>query len=325
MAKRATSPDAILERLSALRQVPSSPEFLTELRKAIAHTSPVVVGRGAELAARYDKRELSPDLIAAFDRFNGSRARDEDKSFAARTAIVRGLADLYAGGEAADVYLAAVRMIGNAPPGGGTDSAADLRASAAFGLVTMVHPAALTVCTDLLADLAPAVRVAAARALAASGREGGALVMRLKLQIGDPEPEVLAECVTGLMQLLPAESLDVAVRMLRHRDEMVRAAAALAIGASKLPEVLTRLSEAFDREKEQSVRKTILIAAASTRSQAAIDWLVSLVSKDPWTAEQAIEALGPFRLDETVRQRVGKMIEEHGGTRLTDAYKQVFM
>jgi len=290
----------------------------------MVHTSPVVVGRGAELAARYDKRELSSDLITAFKRFNDTRERDADKSFAARTAIVRGLVDLYAGGEAADVYLDAVRMIGSAPPGQSTDTAADLRASAAFGLVTMVHPAALTVCTDLLADLAPAVRVAAARALAASGREGAALVMRLKLQVGDSEPEVLAECVTGLMQILPAESLDVAVRMLRHRDEMVRASAALAIGASKLPEVLPSLGKAFDKEKEPSVRKTLLIAAASSRTPAAIEWLISLVSKDPWSAEQAIEALSPFRLDDSVRNRVGRIVEEEGGTRLASAYQRVF-
>lgn len=325
MAKRASSPDAILDRLTALRQAPSSPEFLDELRQAIGHSSVVVVARGAELAARYEKRELTDELVAAFKRFTGTPERDADKSLAARTAIVRGLVDLYAGGEAADVYLAAAKMGAGSRSGVMiADPAAELRATAAFGLVTISHPAALTVCTDLLADLAPMVRVAAARALTASGRDGAVLVMRLKLQLGDPEPEVLSECVTGVLQLMPAESIDVAIRMLRHDDEGVRAATVLAIGASRLPEAVQLMREAFDREKERAARKTIMIAAASTRSAAAVDWLVGLVSKDPWTAEDAIEALGPFRLDESVRQRVGKLVEAREVSRLAEAFKRVF-
>lgn len=325
MAKRASNPDAALERLTLLRQMSSSPEFHAEVRSAIAHKSVVVCARGAELAARYEKKELVPDLIAAYRRFAGTTDRDGDGNYVARTAIVRSLVDLYAGGEAADVYLQAVKVVAAAPPGVMiADPAAELRSTAAFGLIAMVHPSALMVCTDLLADSAVMVRIAAARALGSSGREGAALVLRLKLQLGDPDPEVLAECVTSIMQIMPKESLDVAKRLLLHRDEGVRASAALAIGTSKLPEALETLRQSFGRERDADVCKTILIAAASTRAVAAIDWLVSLVEKDAKTAVAAIEALGPYRLDDSVRARVGKVVAERKLPALDDAMKRAF-
>ncbi|QOV90422.1 HEAT repeat domain-containing protein [Humisphaera borealis] len=325
MAKRASNPDAILDRLSALRQVPSSPEFLAELKKSIGHSSVVVVARGAELASRYEKKELAGDLAGAYWRFAEMNPGHDDKNYVARTGVVRSLVDLYAGGEAADVYLSAVKQGAGRPSGVMlADPAAELRATAAFGLATMAHPEALTICTDLLTDLASLVRVAAARALSASGREGAVLVMRLKLRVGDSEPEVLAECATGLMQLAPAESLDVVAGLMSHREEAARAGAALALGASRLPAALDRLRQAYDREKEPEVLKTILIAAASSRLPAAVEWLVSLVEKDRRTAEMAIDALSPFRLDESVKSRVTAFVQQSGNPSLLEAVQRVF-
>ncbi|HEX8915729.1 MAG TPA: HEAT repeat domain-containing protein [Humisphaera sp.] len=318
-----SSPDRLLEQLTVLRQVPSSPEFAAALRKALAQASPVLVARAAELCARHGRGELVPDLVAAYERTAARGGADADRQYVARTAVAKALVDLKAGVEADRVYLHGVR-----PGGGGSaaasynDPAAELRAACGFGLVIANHRRALVVNTDLLADPAPLVRVAAARALAGTGQPAAALPLRLKLSLGDREPEVLAECVTGLMTLAAAESVDAAARATYHEDEGVRAAAAIALGTSRQPEALEVLQAAFSREGEPAVRKTILIAAASTRSAAAADWLIEVVARQPVpAAAEAIEALGPYRLDETVRRRVGEAVAARGEPGLASAMR----
>lgn len=323
MAKRAANPDAILDRLAALRQVPSSPEFLSELKKALAHASVVVVARGAELSARYEKRELIDHLVAAYERF--SDPRSSDGNYIARTAIVRGLVDLYAGGAAADVFVAAAGVGAGSRSGVMlADPAAELRSTSAFGLAALGHPAALTVCTDLLADNAGLVRVAAARALANTGREGAVLVLRLKLHVGDSDPEVLAECAAGLMQLAPEESLDVVRKLLAHPEPPARGGAALALGSSKRPDALRAIQEAFERETEDEVCATYCVAVASSRLPMAVEWLVSLVARDRRTADAAIAALGPYRLDAAVMARVTNAARQNHGNKLDETLTRVF-
>ncbi|HEX8913173.1 MAG TPA: hypothetical protein VF796_12510, partial [Humisphaera sp.] len=230
MAKRTNSPEAILDRLTALRQASTSPEFTAELRRALTNASPVVVTRAAELACRYNRDDLVDDLVAAFERCQRDGAAD--KQFTARNAIVRALIDLSASTPAAeDAFLSGVRTIGpRIPPGAPDDQAADLRAACATGLVACRHPDALTVATDLLADPAPVARAGAARALAAGGNPAAALLLRLKLRVGDAMPEVTAECAAQLVELDPAGAVDPVAALLHHEQPAVRAAAAVALG-----------------------------------------------------------------------------------------------
>ena len=98
----------------------------------------------------------------------------------------------------------------------------------------------------------------------------------------------------------------------------------MALGASRLPAALDQLRRAYDREKEPEVLTTILIAAASSRLPAAVEWLVSLVDKDRRTAEMAIDALSPFRLDESVKARVTAIVHRSQEPRLIEAVQRVF-
>jgi HEAT repeat protein len=326
MAKRgSSSPDAILNRLSVLRQAPSSPEFLVELRKALAHTSPVLVTRAAELACRYNRADLTDDLTAAFDRFR--RRPEDDNQCVARTAIARALIDLSAATAAAeDAFLAGARMVGGrVPPGNPDDFAADLRAVSAHGLVAARHPEALAVCTDLLADRSAVARAGAARALAAGGNPAAPLLLRLRIRVGDQSPDVLAESATGLMALDPAGGLEPVSGLFHHDEPSVRAAAALAIGASKLAAGVGLLRRAFGREPEAEVRQAMLVAAAASRTGDAVDWLVELTgTADLPTAVAAVEALGPYRLDDAVKRRVNGAVTDREDARLADAFGRTF-
>lgn len=337
MAKRAaSSPDSILGRLAALRQAPSSPEFTAELRRAAAHASPVLVARAAELAARYNRADLANDLAAAFFRFNrgggtgggtGAAAADADKQFVARTAVARTLVDLGGSAPAAeDVFLAGAKAVGpSVPPGNPDDFAADLRAASVFGLVNARHRYAMAFCADLLADVSPVARVGAVRALSAGGDPAAAVLLRLRLRVGDRSPDVLAEAATGLMALDPELGIDPAADLLAHADDAVRAAAALAIGTSRHPRALELLRRAFRGEPDEGVRRAVQVAAAGTRSAAATDWLIELVGAAVVPdAVGAVEALGPHRLDETVRARVGEAVRTRAIRQLDEAFRLAF-
>lgn len=326
MAKRGSSPDAILARLSVLRQAPSSAEFSAELLKAIRHASAVLVTRGAELACRYNRVDLIDELIAAFGRFD--RNAGDDNQCVARTAVARALVDLSASTAAAeDVFLAGARTVGGrVPPGNPDDFGSDLRVIGAHGLVNSRHPEALAVCTDLLADRSPVARAGAARALAAGANPAAPLLLRLRLRIGDLSPDVLADCAAGLMALDPVAGLGPVSALLPHDDPAVRAAAALAIGASKLPAGVGLLRRAFVGEPEPEVRQAILVAAAATRLTDALDWLVELVgTAGADSAAGAVEALAPYRLGEAIKRRVETALEgRRPDPRVAEAFAKAF-
>jgi hypothetical protein len=342
MAKRGTSPDVILSRLSALRQAPSSAEFSAELRKAMAHPSVVVVARAAELACSYNRDDLGDDLVAAFGRFHrgsagsagaagtagGGGAAEDDKQFVARTAVARALVDLSVTTAAAEgAFLAGARAIGGrVPPGNPDDFAADLRAVCAHGLVASRHPDAALVCTDLLADRSPVARAGAVRALAAGATPAAPLLLRLRLRVGDPSADVLADCATELMSLDPAGGLDAVAGLLDHDDGHVRGAAALAIGSARQPTGLALLRRAFAREAEADVRQAILVAAAAGRSAEAVDWLLELVTTAlAPVAAAAVGALGPFRSDDAVKRRARDAVAARGDPPLVrQAFERAF-
>lgn len=88
--------------------------------------------------------------------------------------------------------------------GGREDTAGNLRIQALRGFCE--HPLArnaqvLNVLAEALVDANPRVRVEAAQLLGQSGLEGASAVIRLKLRLGDAEPEILGHLLRGLVVL----------------------------------------------------------------------------------------------------------------------------
>jgi HEAT repeat protein len=198
--------------------------------------------------------------------------------------------------------------------GGRVDTAVALRGASALGLVGCADRAVLADLAELLADPEPPARAAAARAIAALGRDDGVPLLRFKALVGVAEPPVLTECLLGRLRLSPASSLPF-IRPFLEGAEDVAEAAALALGESRLAEALPLLREFCERFPRRL--RAGLLAAALLRRDEAFDWLLGLVrdGPPPW-ARGAVEALGTYRDDEALRARVEQAVAVRGDDEL---------
>jgi hypothetical protein len=72
-------------------------------------------------------------------------------------------------------------------------------------------------------------------------------------------------------------------------------------------------------------RPALLLAIAMTRLPDAIELLLSIVSSaKPDAAGDAIEAMGMYRHDETVRTKLDAIIKGRGSTELSTIFDQTF-
>jgi len=191
--------------------------------------------------------------------------------------------------------------------GGSEDTAAELRAVCATGLANSRDPRKLRAMVELLTDRQWPARIGAVRAIATVGSEAAALLLRFKALIGDREPEVLSECLTGLLEVDGAEALPLAAQLVDAKEAEVREAAILALGASRRADAIEYLKEKFGAAADRDTRKCILLALASSRTETAIEFLLDLIRQgSDTTAALALSAMsihaGDARLQEAVEQ-----------------------
>ena len=294
---------AALQALAEAARRPRDDATLALVRKSLVHRSNHVVARAARAAHEADLSALAPDLIAAFPRFLEDPVR-RDPGCAAKTQIVHAL--LAFSSAAPDVYLPGATHVQREPAfGEPIDTAPELRATSALALVVTGHPAALTICVDLLVDPEPVARAGGLRALAASGRPDVALLMRLFALRGDADPGVLAEAFVALLALASADSVPFVAERLASGNRDVARAAAMALGEARGPEAVGALREHLTRENRPDVRHASILALATSRDDDAFEILVSLIG-DGTDADSkaAAEALGLYPHDEVLQRRV---------------------
>jgi hypothetical protein len=203
--------------------------------------------------------------------------------------------------------------------------ATELRGLCALALVRIGYSDALAELADLLADRQPHARAAAARALGLRGGDGAVALLRFKARLGDDEPDVLCECLTGLLAAAPRASLAFVVGFLEARNEAVAEAAALALAASRRPEAFEPLRAWHERTRGGPAEAAALTALATLRVEAALDYVVEVVRAGaPRSAERAVEALGLFRGDEALAERVRQAAAENGDARVLAAARRAF-
>jgi HEAT repeat protein len=291
-----------LDRLAALKNEADGPAVSAELEAFLKNRSNLVVAKAAKVASHFRARNLVPELVAAFHRLMQNPAK-LDKGCAATIEIVNALYELdYVEPE---IYLQGihhVQMEGSfGPP---VDAAAKLRAISALALVRTAHPAAMDEVVSLLVDEWPDARVGAVRALAVNGGPAGALLLKLKLLTGDSEPDVLAECFSGLLTAAPERSLRLIASFIDSEDLAIAEAALLALGSSRMPEAFDSLKARWETAGGP-LRKTVLLAIGMIRSDEAIEFLLALLAEcSPATAKDVLAALALFRDNEKVRSRV---------------------
>jgi HEAT repeat protein len=294
--------DDVFANLNKVREAPGSAESSAALKAALGSASSFAAAKAARLAGELELGALGPDLVAAFDRFLGGDA--EDPGCTAKAAIAE---TLYRLGHlpAAGVFLRGIRHVQMEPVfGGKVDTAVDLRGACAFGLVRIGYRDALVELADLLADREPPVRISAARALAYRGGAEAVPLLRLRILAGDV-PEVMGECLTALLRLAGRGALPFAARFLDDEKDEVAEAAALAIGASRLEEAFADLREWTERVVKPVLRRAGLVALATLRREAALDYLFGLVAEGPpATAAHAVDALGLYKGEQALEERL---------------------
>lgn len=263
-----------------------------------------VVARAAKLAADGLFYELAPELIAAYPRFLPDAAK-KDPNCLAKKALVRALVNL----DCDDATFFAEALAYRQPQpvwGGSVDSAAELRSAAAMGLVGTGHPRALVALTELLHDPEAEARIGAARAIACGSPREAEALLRGRVLAGDPEPVVIGECFSGLLTVEPDESVPFVARYLGAEDSAVREMAALALGESRLASAVACLRAAWqDLLPPPGFRRVLIRAAALNRTEAAADWLQSLVAGgDDEVAADVLEEVAVYHRSGSLHERL---------------------
>lgn len=296
-----------LARLNAVRAAPGEGEGPEALSRALAARSNLLVARAAEIIGEWELKQYVPELAAAFERFLIDGVR-RDPTCAAKIALVETLNQLEVTNS--DLFLRGLRHVQPEPVWGGhEDTAARLRAACALGLARSDPPDALLELAGLLADKETDARLGAIQAIAGAARPGGAPLLWFKAHIGDDETIVLYHCYVALLALEPARALPfVGGRMID--DLPARAeAAALALGASRLPQALPLLTTAWESAPETVFRRTILSAMATLADDAAFSFLLDLLADgSPSDSAAALAALAPLRNDARRERKVERVL-----------------
>jgi hypothetical protein len=309
--------------LAVLDELPADRTAKVEALKRALSGHYRVAAKAARAAEDSLLYELVPSLLASYARFLDKPLKQDPSCFA-KKALARALVAL----DCNDVefFLRGVRYRQLEPVWGGTaDTAVDVRSSCAMGLVASGYSRALVELTALLNDADAAARLGAVRAIACGNPREAELLLRSKVLSGDAEPQVLGECFTSLLSAEPEESIGFVAGYLGHADDGVRELAALALGESRLEGALAPLKDAWNGVLlGAELRRTLLRAAAAHRSEAAFDWLLTIVAdaRAP-VALEAIEALALYRhnaklerLEAAVRDRA----DESLASRLADLW-----
>ncbi len=296
--------DPVQSALAALDDVPlRTSEGLKQMAKALASKSNLAAAKAARIAGDAQWAELTEALVTAFERFL-KRGSEIDKGCVALNAIARALYALDYDG--VDLYLAGMRHVQMEPVwGGSSDTAVELRAVCAMGLASTSYPHKMREFVNLLVDPEWQARAGAVRAIAAVGSETASLLLRFKALTGDKEPDVLADCFTGLLAVEGAEAVPLVTSFAEGRNQEVREAAILALGASRRSDVIDWLKARFDAVADPETRQCILLSLATSRTESAIEFLLEVIREgSPRTSGMAVSAMEVNRADRRIQEQV---------------------
>ncbi len=193
-------PRRIEERLAALKAIdPAAPEALAELREALRSASGILIAAAARLTAEHRLEALAPVLADASRlaaRGSGaarSRLPRQDRDRAGCTSSITGTIACSSRASRSSRRKAGVSRTIWLP------SCAACAASRTRTLAATTRSRCSPICSRI--PSAPRARIAAAQGLGDAGRPDAAALLRYKVRVGDPEPEVITACVESLLQL----------------------------------------------------------------------------------------------------------------------------
>jgi HEAT repeat protein len=306
-----------LAALDALRE--DEPQArIAPLRKALAHRNNYVVAKAADLVRGFELRDLTPELLAAFDRLFEDAVKTDPQCWA-KNAIGRALAAFEH--QDADVFLRGMRHIQMEPVwGGSSDSAGTLRATCALALVqcrSLTNADLLMHLVELLADKDKSVRLEVVHAIEQVGQPSSALLLRLRAILGSDEPEVLGACYSGILRIEGVSAIPWVGRFLDSGDDPA-AEAALAIAGTHSPDGFEVLKKRLAHEADPWFCSVLVSAIALTRQDEALEFLFDQVRSESLHAVAAIEAILRAMPSDEVTKRLEDLVA--GKPALTRAF-----
>ena len=315
--------DEQMAALDALKARELDADAIAVIQKSLAHRNNFIVGKAARLAEEAGLADLTPDLLAAYDRFFTNPEKTDPQCWA-KNALSRALAKLECRDK--DVFLRGLRHHQMEPTWGGrSDSAGTLRAHCAHGLVGcngLDNQELLVILLHPLVDEDKTVRVEAVRALAQLG-EVAVPVLRLRAMIRTQppeEPEVLGQCFGALLAIERDAAIPFVAGFLEAGDDPA-GEAAFALAETRTPAALAALMRRHNDFADEWFSGVLLSAIALTRLPEATDFLIGMIEREEREAPRAIEALSRVSTSDESRARLTQVVEATGSQRLLKALK----
>jgi HEAT repeat protein len=309
----------------ALRDGGPLPESVVLLRKALRDKNNFVVSKAAAVAAHWREESLLADLEVAFHHFLEDAVKRDPQCWA-KIAIVKALKDMEQ--RVSTIYLAGLKHFQMEPVWGGTaDTAGPLRGACALALVACHMPdleVLRHLCT-VLADPDKTVRVNAATAIGQLGADEGALPLRVKALLPDPDSEVLGQVLTVLLQLEGEAALPFVIAFLHKGDEEAQMEAVSALAPSRYPDAFEALLRLWPMRIAEECRRVLVQSLAASPLPESTGFLLSVVQGQSLAlALLAIESLAQSRFRSEAKELLPSVLDQLGEGRLDGAFRRAF-
>lgn len=266
-----------LEALAALRQVGDRAVLLEALRKALRDKSNYYVSKAAAMVGELGFVELTPELLAGFDRFLVDPVKSDPKCWA-KEAIVKALKEVGHRGSA--VCLKGILHVQMEPVWGKeVDTAIGLRGACALLLADseLSDLEVLDYLSVALADPERAVRVDVARAMVQLSCREALPLLRFKALVGDEDVEVVGHCLAAMLEIGKGDEVAFVGRFLASKDDEVRAEAASVLAVSKEPGAMEALWAFWKQMLPEDLRKSVLMSLGASPQRQAAELLVAII------------------------------------------------
>ena len=279
---------------------------MAALRKAFTDRSNLVTAQAAKVVGELRLRDLTPDLLAAFDRMLQKGSTTDPKCWA-KKAIVDALKKM--DHDQSDAYLRGLQHIQMEPVWGGQeDSAVSLRGTCALALAQcsdIGRGTKLRHLVDAMADAEDPVRIDVIRAIAQMEGDDGALLLRLMARMGDRKSRVTGQVLESIIGVEGQQGVFFVSGFLESRSDEICEEAALALGASRLAAGFAALKDAWSRERGRPRGTIFLRAMSASGLPEAIDFLVELITEGLLReSDAAVQALELHSDSEEIQERI---------------------
>jgi len=327
MASKTTSTDAKLDALRALIDLASRSDddkqvLHAAFRKTLNDKSNFLVAKTADWIAERLLFDMIPALCSTYERFL-QKPLDTDKTCAAKRALSRALYALDYDDENFYRHNLHYRQL-EPVYGGQVDTAVELRCTCALGLVATGDSRVMLDIVALLHDEESQARIGAIKAITLAQPFHAELILHNKILQGDPEPEVISECFTALVQVAAEDSLEFLARFLDFSNPSVSEGAALALGESRLDSALDLLIDASERFSPHETWQSVFYRAiALQRNTKAYGYLLDIIQQqDTFPACQAIHALSIFNYNENLENKVRSIVNQKKSKKLSQCFNK---